>query len=91
MSDSVQRKAREIFPEEIVKDEMQLVSAAGDGRTEMVIKLLSTNLIDVNCAHNPRSNNVGLLHPFQRDNGNYAARRTHYAPRGLHYAARGMP
>ena len=53
MSDSVQKKARDIFSEEIVKDEMQLVSAATDGRTERVIKLLSTNLIDVNCSHNP--------------------------------------
>ena len=32
-----------------------------------------------------------LLHPFQRDNGNYAARGTHYAARGLHCAARGLP
>ena len=33
---------------------------------------------------------VGLLHPSQRDNGNYAARGTHYAARGLHCAARGL-
>ena len=35
--------------------------------------------------------NGRLLHPCQRDNGNYAPRRTHYAARGLHYAARGLP
>ena len=35
--------------------------------------------------------NGRLLHPFQRDNGNYAARGTHYAARGLHCAARGLP
>ena len=35
--------------------------------------------------------NGRLLHPFQRDNRNYAARGTHYAARGLHCAARGLP
>ena len=34
-------------------------------------------------------NNGRLLRPWQRDNGNYAPRRTHYATRGLQYAARG--
>ena len=33
--------------------------------------------------------NGGLLHPPQRDNGNYADRRTDYVPRGLHYAPEG--
>ena len=34
--------------------------------------------------------NVGLLHPSQRDNGNYAARGTHYATRGRHNVSRGL-
>ena len=48
MSESVQRKAKDYFYVEIAKDEKKLVSAASKGKTEMVIRLLSTNMLDIN-------------------------------------------
>ena len=48
-SESVQKRAKNVFSVEIVKDEMKLASASGEGNTEMIRRLLSTNMLDINC------------------------------------------
>ena len=48
-SESVQKKAKDVFSEEIVEDEMKLQKGASEGDTEMIRGLLSTNMLDINC------------------------------------------
>ena len=48
-SESVQKKAKDVFSVEIAKDEIKLVRASAEGNTEMIRRLLSTNMLDINC------------------------------------------
>ena len=52
MSELVQRKAKDIFSEEIEEDEKKLVRAAREGRIAIIIRLLSTNMMDINLSCN---------------------------------------
>ena len=47
-SESFQRKAKYLFQDEITEDEMKLWNASKDGKPEMVQKLLSCGMLDVN-------------------------------------------
>ena len=53
MSESIQRKAKVVFSIEIVKDENEnkILIASSDGNIELVTKLLSTCMLDINKAH----------------------------------------
>ena len=53
MSESLQRKVKDIFSAYIVVDEEKLVWAARHGETKMMEKLLSTKLLDINCWRYP--------------------------------------
>jgi len=53
MSDSLQRKAKHAFSAYIVVEEEKLVWAARHGKTELIKKLLSTKLLDINCSRYP--------------------------------------
>ena len=47
-SESIQKKARDVFLAEIEEDEMQLMHASFKGNTKMIRRLLSTNMLDIN-------------------------------------------
>ena len=52
MSELVQRKAKDIFYEEIKEDEKKLVRAAREGRMIIITSLLSTNMLNINVRTN---------------------------------------
>ena len=48
-SERYQRKRKDVFLEEILKDEDELVTASREGKSVEVIKLLCSGMVDVNC------------------------------------------
>ena len=48
-SERYQRKRKDVFHEDILKDEDELVTASLGGKSEEVIKLLCSGMVDVNC------------------------------------------
>ena len=50
---SFQKKAKVVFATEISMDQEKLVKASYDGNTEMILKLLSTDFLDIN--HGPQA------------------------------------
>ena len=50
MSETIQRKAKVVFSGEIVKDANKLLKASRDGNIELITRLLSTRMLDINSA-----------------------------------------
>ena len=48
-SERYQRKRKDVYLEEILKDEDELVTASREGKSVEVIKLLCSGMVDVNC------------------------------------------